>query len=103
MGPKAHLLRMMNEPITLCFGGGHAVLAWGALVCPGYPTPDRAGQAIVADGHHRMCPELDLSRPLSTRHSQEPIINRLFSHPVEEVGQELSPNLGDGKGQAAAA
>jgi hypothetical protein len=27
MGPKAHLLRRMDEPVTLCLVGGHAGLA----------------------------------------------------------------------------
>ena len=31
LGPKAHLLRMMNEPVTLCFGGGYAILSFCIL------------------------------------------------------------------------
>jgi hypothetical protein len=30
--PKAQLSRRMNEPVTLCFGGCYAVLAWDAFV-----------------------------------------------------------------------
>ena len=35
-GGKAHLLRMMNEPVTLCFGGGYAVRPWVLFVYRGY-------------------------------------------------------------------
>src|SRR5262249_7423478 len=37
MGPTAHLLRMMNEPVTLRFGGGHPGPAWVLFVYP--PSP----------------------------------------------------------------
>src|SRR5262249_25721960 len=33
LGPKAHLLRRMNEPVTLCLVGGYAGLAWVLFVC----------------------------------------------------------------------
>jgi hypothetical protein len=56
----------MNEPDTLGFGGGHAILACVALVSRRYRTPDRVGQTIVANGRARICPELGLSHPLST-------------------------------------
>jgi len=39
LGPKAHLLRMMNEPITLCSGSGHAVVAWAALYTVATSSP----------------------------------------------------------------
>ena len=56
----------MNEPDTLDFGGGHAVLACVALDSRRYRTPDRVDQTMVANGRDRICPELALSHPLST-------------------------------------
>src|SRR5262249_21045504 len=35
LGPKAQP-RRMNEPVTLCCGGGHAGLAWALFVYPRY-------------------------------------------------------------------
>src|SRR6516225_10084157 len=63
---RAQLSRRMNEPDTLGFGGGHAILACVALVSRRYRTPDRVGQTIVANGRARICPELGLSHPLPT-------------------------------------
>jgi hypothetical protein len=44
--PKAHLLRMMNEPVTLCFGGGYAILSFCILPSAftlGIARPDSGG------------------------------------------------------------
>jgi len=46
LGPKAHLLRMMNEPVTLCFGGGYAILSFCILPSAftlGIARPDSGG------------------------------------------------------------
>src|SRR5215468_3758164 len=95
----------MNESVTLCSGGGHAIVAWVAFVYRRYlipdrrlgttivadghhRSPDRLGMAIVADGHHRACPERALSLSLSTS------LRTLFSLWLDAKERELRDRIG---------